>query len=84
MGLGECINHGLLHPYPVLHEKAGEVVAQAKATVLLMPNGSDRITPAQPQTVKSEKQVGQIGVKLAAHVQRLGPHHGRAAADRQV
>ena len=57
MGLGECINHGLLHPYPVLHEKAGEVVAQAKATVLLMPNGSDRITPAQPQNVKSEKQV---------------------------
>lgn len=57
LGLTECINHGLLHPYPVLHEKPGEIVAQAKATVLLMPNGSDRITPAQPLNVKSEKQV---------------------------
>jgi hypothetical protein len=25
-GLVECINHGLLHPYPVLHEKTGELV----------------------------------------------------------
>ena len=22
LGLVECLNHGLLHPYPVLHEKA--------------------------------------------------------------
>ena len=26
-GLVECINHGLLHPYPVLHEKSGELVS---------------------------------------------------------
>ena len=42
MGIKECLNHGLLHPYPVLYEKSGELVAQFKATVLLMPNGSDR------------------------------------------
>lgn len=42
MGIKECLNHGLLHPYPVLYEKSGDIVAQFKATVLLMPNGSDR------------------------------------------
>ncbi len=56
LGLVECLNHGLLHPYPVLHEKAGELVAQVKATVLLMPNGSDRITvaPSQVSTANSQ------------------------------
>ena len=46
MGIKECLNHGLLHPYPVLYEKSGELVAQFKATVLLMPNGSDRYVMA--------------------------------------
>ncbi len=53
----ECLNHGLLHPYPVLHEKAGEVVAQVKGTVLLMANGSDKITTAPQQPVTSDKAV---------------------------
>jgi hypothetical protein len=35
----------------------GEVVAQFKATVLLMPNGSDRITSAPLQKVQSDKKV---------------------------
>ncbi|KAG2484685.1 hypothetical protein HYH03_016514 [Edaphochlamys debaryana] len=57
LGLVECLNHGLLHPYPVLHEKPGEVVAQIKGTVLLMPNGSSIVTSATRQTVTSEKKV---------------------------
>ncbi|KAL7590189.1 hypothetical protein Lser_V15G39374 [Lactuca serriola] len=44
LGLVECVNHELLQPYPVLHEKPGDFVAHIKFTVLLMPNGSDRIT----------------------------------------
>jgi methionine aminopeptidase len=45
MGLTECLTHGLLHAYPVLHEKPGALVAQFKGTVLLMPGGaSDVIT----------------------------------------
>lgn len=43
-GLVECLQHGLLHAYPVLWEKEGELVAHIKGTVLLMPNGSDRVT----------------------------------------
>jgi hypothetical protein len=30
LGLVECLNHGLLHAYPVLHEKTGELVAQVR------------------------------------------------------
>ncbi|RZB60366.1 ErbB-3 bindinb protein 1 [Glycine soja] len=41
LGLVECVNHELLQPYPVLHEKPGDFVAHIKFTVLLMPNGSD-------------------------------------------
>ncbi len=39
VGVAECINHDLLHIYPVLTEKAGEFVAQFKATVALLPSG---------------------------------------------
>uniref|UniRef100_A0A0K0DK28 Zn-dependent protease n=1 Tax=Angiostrongylus cantonensis TaxID=6313 RepID=A0A0K0DK28_ANGCA len=39
MGVVEPEKHGLLRPYQVYYEAAGEVVAQFKATVLIMPNG---------------------------------------------
>lgn len=35
----------------------GELVAQFKATVLLMPNGSDRVTSAPLQKLETEKTV---------------------------
>lgn len=57
LGLVECLNHGLLHPYPVLHEKQGDLVAQIKGTVLLMPNGSDLVTSAPLQTIQTDKKV---------------------------
>lgn len=59
LGLPECVNHDLLQPYPVLHEKPNALVAHFKATVLLLPNGSDRITSAPVQELKSEKKVWQ-------------------------
>ena len=33
LGLSECVKYELLHPYPVLAEKTGEIVAQFKYTV---------------------------------------------------
>lgn len=30
LGLVECLNHQLLHTYPVLHEKQGDLVAQVR------------------------------------------------------
>lgn len=53
LGLVECVNHELLEPYPVLHEKPGDLVAHIKFTVLLMPNGSDRVTGHPLQELKS-------------------------------
>ena len=53
LGLVECLNHDLLHPYPVLHEKQGDSVAHFKATVLLMPSGVDRITTHAVQSIES-------------------------------
>ncbi|CAJ2659717.1 unnamed protein product [Trifolium pratense] len=63
LGLVECMNHELLQPYPVLHEKPGDYVAQIKFTVLLMPNGSDRITSHPLQEVQPTKTVDDPEIK---------------------
>jgi len=55
LGLVECVNHELLQPYPVLHEKPGDFVAHTKFTVLLMPNGSDKITGIPLQEFQPSK-----------------------------
>lgn len=57
LGLVECVNHDLLQPYPVLHEKPGDLVAHTKFTVLLMPNGSDRITSHPSQQLQPTKNI---------------------------
>lgn len=57
LGLVECVNHDLLQPYPVLHEKPGDFVAHIKFTVLLMPNGSDRITSHPLQELRPTKTI---------------------------
>uniref|UniRef100_A0A2N9IBI1 Peptidase M24 domain-containing protein n=1 Tax=Fagus sylvatica TaxID=28930 RepID=A0A2N9IBI1_FAGSY len=57
LGLVECVNHELLQPYPVLHEKPGDLVAHIKFTVLLMPNGSDRITSHPLQELQPTKSI---------------------------
>lgn len=65
LGVGECVNHDLMMPYPVLYEKDGEYVAQFKFTVLLMPNGPLRITDGgfDVQTVESEYSIKDEDVK---------------------
>ena len=63
LGVVECVNHDLLQPFAVLHEKQNALVAQFKATVLLMPNGSDRVTTAPLQDFQSEKKVRNIYLK---------------------
>jgi len=60
MGVVECVKHGLCDPYPVIFEREGEIVAQFKFTVLLMPSGPLRITggPAfDPEIFKSDKKI---------------------------
>ncbi|MBA0800861.1 hypothetical protein Gohar_011273, partial [Gossypium harknessii] len=63
LGLVECVNHDLLQPYPVLHEKPGDYVAHIKFTVLLMPNGSDRITLHPLQKLQPTKTIDDPEIK---------------------
>lgn len=43
LGITECIAHGLLTPYPSMHDYSGKV-AHFKCTVLLLPSGTARVT----------------------------------------
>jgi methionine aminopeptidase len=40
IGVTECVTHNLITPYPVLVEKAGETVAQFKATIAILPKST--------------------------------------------
>lgn len=59
MGVVECVKHQVIQPFHVLYEKEGTSVAQFKFTVLLMPNGPQKITglPFDAALYKSEKAV---------------------------
>ncbi|PZC85502.1 proliferation-associated protein 2G4 [Helicoverpa armigera] len=59
LGVVECVNHKLIEPFQVLYERSGELVAQFKFTVLLLPSGTHRITglPFDKSTCKSERSI---------------------------
>jgi len=58
------VRRELLQPHPVLYEKEGEVVAQMKFCVLLMPKGPLKITGIDtPEgSVVSEKTIEDEGL----------------------
>lgn len=56
-GIIEMIQHELVHPYPVLYEKKGEIVAQFKFTVLVLPNSTTRMNQFNAPFVSSEFSV---------------------------
>lgn len=64
LGIVECVNHGLVSPYPVLYEKQGEYVAQFQFTALLLPTQTDKITsyPRLP-FVKSQYSIEDAKIK---------------------
>lgn len=56
MGLRECVAHDLLASYPVLMERSGDQVAHVKYTVLLLPNGTVKVTGLlPPEGLNSDK-----------------------------
>lgn len=57
LGINECVQHGLVHAYPVLAEKDGEFVAQIKFTVLIQPTGTARITQFPLPSFTSEHKI---------------------------
>lgn len=54
LGIVELVKHDLLDSYPVLWEKEGEVVAQFKFTVLILPNSTMRLNSFPLPHVSSE------------------------------
>ena len=59
LGVVECVKHALLHPYPVLFEKPGDIVAHFKYTVLLLPSGTVKATGLPVPEYVSDKQVSE-------------------------
>jgi len=67
MGVTECVSHGLLIPYPSLHEKPGNNVAHFKCTVLLLPSGTARISGLElPDYFKTDKTPDEESAKVLA------------------
>jgi len=59
LGVNECLKHDLLHPYPVLSEKAGEFVAHFKYTVLISKGSTLAVTglPVDVTKFKTDKKI---------------------------
>jgi len=68
LGLPECVAHGLLTPYPSLHDHSGKV-AHFKCTVLLLPSGTARITGLDlPAYFKTKKEPDEETAKILAQI----------------
>lgn len=68
LGINECIAHGLLTPYPSLHEYSGKV-AHFKCTVLLLPSGTSRVTGLSlPPYFTTETQPDEETAKILAEI----------------
>lgn len=65
LGVVECAKHDLMEPYPVYFEKDGEFVAEFKYTVLIMPNGTMKITgiPLDVESYQTENQIVDETIK---------------------
>ena len=66
MGVIECAKHDLMEPYPVYFEKEGEYVAEFKFTVLLMPNGTMKISgiPLEIDSYQTENSITDEAIKV--------------------
>jgi curved DNA binding protein len=88
MGVVECVKHQVVQPFHVLYEKEGNSVAQFKFTVLLMPNGPQKITglPFDAALYKSEKAVedGEILTLLKQSANPKAAKKKKKAAEKAV
>lgn len=87
VGVAECINHDMLHIYPVLTEKSGEFVAQFKATVALLPSGSLVLneTPFEAELYESATKIEDKAVLdlLATSLDRKKAKKDKKAAKKE-
>mmetsp|Transcript_54845 Transcript_54845/g.63068 ORF Transcript_54845/g.63068 Transcript_54845/m.63068 type:complete len:387 (-) Transcript_54845:216-1376(-) len=59
LAVNECVKHELLHAYPVLAEKEGELVAQFKYTVMILKGGTVVVSglPVDLSKFKTEHKI---------------------------
>jgi hypothetical protein len=76
LGVIECAKHDLMEPYPVYYEKDGEFVAEFKYTVLLMPNGTMKITglPLEIENFQTENQIVDEAIKVGRRQNKETQH----------
>lgn len=68
LGINECINHGLVTPYPSLHDYSGKV-AHFKCTVLLLPSGTARVTGLKlPEYFTTETEADEETQKILQEI----------------
>ncbi len=67
MGVIECVKHDLVEPYPIYFEKEGEFVAEFKYTVLIMPNGTTKITglPIDLEMFETENKITDESINVS-------------------
>jgi len=74
LGLKECINHEVVTPHAVMQERPGELVAQFKYTVLVLPHGILKVTglPFDKEIYITEKQIAndEINKLLATSISK--------------
>lgn len=69
LGVSECVTHGLLTPYPSLHDHSG-TVAHFKCTVLLLPSGTARVTGLElPSYFKTSKEPDEETAKVLKEIE---------------
>lgn len=71
LGINECVNHGLLTPYPSLHDYSGKV-AHFKCTVLLLPSGTARVTGLKiPEYFTTETEADEETQKILTEIAEM-------------
>ncbi|KAL7466585.1 hypothetical protein ACHAXS_006880 [Conticribra weissflogii] len=81
MGVTECVSHGLLTPYPVLHEQKDAKVAHFKCTVLLLPSGTARVTGLDiPEYFKTDKQPDEETQKVLTELAEIAAKKAKKKA----
>jgi hypothetical protein len=81
MGVKECTDHNLLSAYPVFNERDGVFVAHFKCTVLLMPNGTKKVTGLDlPAYFTTDKTLDEENQKLLDEIREKEEKKRKKAA----
>jgi len=84
LGVTECVSHGLLTPYPVLHEQKNTKVAHFKCTVLLLPSGTLRVTGLDmPDYFKTDKEPDEETKKVIADLEEIAAKKAKKKANKK-